>query len=51
VKVTACVQISALRDTLAEKQVTKILKFFSISAASCMSFQHTALERAQIVLS
>ena len=35
-KVTAYVQIPALRDTLAEKHVTKILKFFTISAAPCM---------------
>ena len=34
-KVTAHVQIPALRDTLAEKHVTKILKSFTISAASC----------------
>ena len=32
---TAYVQIPALRDTLAEKHVTKILKCFTISAALC----------------
>jgi hypothetical protein len=32
-KVTAYVKIPALRNTLAEKHVTKILKFFTISAA------------------
>ena len=34
-KVTAYVQIPALRDTLAEKHITKILKCFTISAALC----------------
>jgi len=33
---TAYVQIPALRDTLAEKHVTKILKCFTISAAPCI---------------
>jgi hypothetical protein len=32
-KVTAYIKIPALRDTLAEKHVTKILKRFTISAA------------------
>jgi hypothetical protein len=36
-KVTACVKIPALRDTLAKKHLTKILKCFTISAASCMT--------------
>jgi hypothetical protein len=34
-KVTVYIQIPALRDTLAEKHVTKILKRFTISAAPC----------------
>ena len=38
-KVTAYVQITALRDTLAEKQVIEILKCFTISAAPCMCFR------------
>ena len=33
---TAYVQIPALRDTLAEEHVTKILKCFTISAALCI---------------
>jgi hypothetical protein len=36
-KITAYIKIPALRDTLAEKQVTKILKRFTISAAHCIS--------------
>jgi hypothetical protein len=36
--VTDYVKIPALRDTLAEKRVTKILKCFTISAASCIYF-------------
>ena len=36
-KVSAYVQIPALRDTLAEKHITKILKCFTISATSCTS--------------
>ena len=39
-QVTACVQIPALRDTLAEKHVTKILKCFTISAAPCTTAGH-----------
>ena len=35
-KVTAYVQIPALRGILAEKHVTKILKCFTISAAPCI---------------
>jgi hypothetical protein len=35
-KVTAYVKIPALRNTLAEKHVTKILKCFTISAAHCI---------------
>jgi hypothetical protein len=35
-KVTAYVQTPALRDTLAEKHVTKILKCFTVSAALCI---------------
>ena len=35
-KVTAYVQIPALRDTLVEKHVTKILRCFTISAAACI---------------
>ena len=34
-KDTAYVQIPALRDTLAEKHVTKILQCFTISATPC----------------
>jgi hypothetical protein len=36
-KVTAYVKIPALRDTLAEKHVTKMFKSFTISAAPCIS--------------
>jgi hypothetical protein len=36
-KVTAYIKIPALRDTLAEKHETKILKRFTISAAPCIS--------------
>jgi len=36
-KATAYVQIPAHRDTLAEKHLTKILKCFTIFAASCIS--------------
>jgi hypothetical protein len=35
-KVTAYIKIPELRDTLAEKKVTKILKRFTISAAPCI---------------
>jgi hypothetical protein len=36
--VTACIKIPELRDTLAEKHVTKILKRFTISATTCVFF-------------
>ena len=42
-KVTAYVQIPALRDTLAEKHVTIILKCFAISATPCITTLHSVL--------
>ena len=36
IKSETCVQIPALRDTLAQKHVTKMLKCFTISAALCI---------------
>jgi hypothetical protein len=36
-KVTAFIKIPALRDTLAENHLTKILKRFTISAAPCIT--------------
>jgi len=38
---TAYVHIPALCNTLTEKHVTKILKYFTISASPCITFVYT----------
>jgi hypothetical protein len=44
-KLTAYVKIPALRNTLAEKRLTKILKCFTISAAPCVWDGNTKIDR------